>query len=55
LTTIHQPAVEIGQTAAELLLGNIKAMTLGTKQKIQRIEFIPHLVVRQSVRQIQPQ
>jgi GntR family transcriptional regulator, arabinose operon transcriptional repressor len=52
LTTIHQPAVEIGQTAAELLLENIKALTCGTTQKTQKIEFIPHLVVRQSVRQI---
>lgn len=55
LTTIHQPAVEIGQTAAQLLLENIKTLTSGIKQKVQKIEFIPHLVIRQSVCQIQPQ
>jgi DNA-binding LacI/PurR family transcriptional regulator/DNA-binding transcriptional regulator YhcF (GntR family) len=55
LTTIHQPAVEIGQTAAELLIESIKALTTGTKQKIQKIEFIPRLIVRQSVRQLRPE
>jgi DNA-binding LacI/PurR family transcriptional regulator len=52
LTTIHQPCTEIGRAAAKLVLENIKAMAIGPKPRVQQIQFIPQLVVRQSVQEI---
>ena len=46
LTTVKQPNIEIGEKAAEIILGNIKE---GLGWKPQTIKIKPELIIRQSV------
>ena len=52
LTTISQPTTEIGHAAAKLILENIKAVKIGPKMRVQQVQFIPQLVIRQSVKDL---
>ena len=50
ITTLRQLGKDIGKTAIELLLENIKEYQLGLKKKINKIEFVPQLIKRHSVK-----
>lgn len=52
LTTVRQPAREIGQTAVRVLVENITAPP-GIKRRLQQFRFAPELVVRESARPVE--
>ncbi len=48
LTTIRQPASDIGQNAAQLLLRRLESGEPGTAQDTAHIRLVPELIVRES-------
>lgn len=48
LTTIHQPAYQMGETAVEKLL----ALIMNKEEKNEKIIFKPELIIRSSVKDV---
>jgi LacI family transcriptional regulator len=48
LTSVRQPALEIGRRAAELLLDEVTGEVAGTGHRHEQVLYVPELVVRKS-------